>query len=243
MTRVAPNPFQAWEKWFETPAGALLRDTEQAWLDARLQDRFGYQALQMGPVGVDALRQNRMACRARIAPFAALSDEEQLVCDPAALPVESDSTDLLVLVHCLEMVGDPHGLLREAERILIPEGQLVILGFNPFSLWAAHRPRAVTHCPPMEGKWLSPARVRDWCSLLGLSIDGGCFGLYRPMVYDAAWSQRWRWMDAAGARWWPGLGATYLLTAVKRRTGLRVLSPAWKKTSRRATSAAVARQS
>ncbi len=242
VTRELANPFRSWEKWFQTPAGQLLRESEQAWLDARLQDCFGYQAFQMGPRGIDALRLNRMSSRARLSPYAVDGAEDELVCDPSTLPIASDSTDLLVLTHALEMVADPHGLLREAERILIPEGQLVIVGLNPHSLWALHRPLAVTRCPPVQGRWISASRVRDWCSLLGLTTEAGCFGVYRPMVYDERWSRRWRWMEAAGARWWPALGAAYLLTAVKRRKGMRILSPGWNKAPKRATSAAVARQ-
>jgi hypothetical protein len=35
----------------------------------------------------------------------------------------------------LELARDPHHALREVERVLVPEGRVVISGFNPASLW------------------------------------------------------------------------------------------------------------
>jgi ubiquinone/menaquinone biosynthesis C-methylase UbiE len=52
-----------------------------------------------------------------------------------ALPFDSASLDLVVLPHTLELASDPHQTLREVERVLVPEGRVVIVGFNPASLW------------------------------------------------------------------------------------------------------------
>ncbi|WP_223717365.1 class I SAM-dependent methyltransferase, partial [Escherichia fergusonii] len=58
-----------------------------------------------------------------------------LRCDFHALPFPANSLDLVVLPHALELASDPHETLREVERVLVPEGRVVILGFNPASLW------------------------------------------------------------------------------------------------------------
>ena len=50
-----------------------------------------------------------------------------------------NSLDLIVLPHALEFTDDPHLMLREAYRVIRPEGQIVIAGFNPFSLFGAKR--------------------------------------------------------------------------------------------------------
>ena len=60
-------------------------------------------------------------------------------CDLLDLPFEAQSVDLIVMPHTLEFTSDPHRLLREAERVLMPEGQLIILGFNSLSLWGARQ--------------------------------------------------------------------------------------------------------
>ena len=36
-------------------------------------------------------------------------------------------------------------------------------------------------------------------------------------------------MEKAGARWWPMLGGVYILRAVKRVRGMRLVTPAWRK--------------
>jgi SAM-dependent methyltransferase len=230
------NPYFAWTRWLESSAGRALIDLEQRWLNDRLQDSFGYRALQIGPSQLDALAMNRMPCRARVNFYkpqsltSALDSgaHNQLVCLPSALPFESESTDLIVMAHCLELIPEPHDLLREAERVLIPDGRIVILGFNPLSLWALHRPLATTLFPPVHGQWLSLSRVKDWCRLLGLMPEAGAYGIYRPFIGHPGWWNRLEWLEPAGARWWPGLGAVYLLVAVKRREGLRMMRAGWK---------------
>lgn len=226
------NPYQSWASWLKSPAGQALLTIERRWLGERLADQFGYNALQVGPSEIDALVTNRMPCRARLSFFRAQlgldEGEQQIVCHPEVLPVESESVDLVVLVHCLEQVSNPHNLLREAERVLIPEGRLVVLGFNPFSLWALHQPLATRFFPPAENHWLSLGRLKDWCRVLGMTPDGGSAALYRPMLTSSRWWDRLAWIESAGARWWPGLGAIYLLSAVKRREGMRMMKTSWR---------------
>lgn len=65
-----------------------------------------------------------------------------LYAEPLALPFAPQSLDLLVLPHALEASPDPHAVLREAERVLVPEGRVVIIGFNPLSAWGVHVLRA-----------------------------------------------------------------------------------------------------
>ena len=71
-------------------------------------------------------------------------------------------------------------------------------------------------------------RMRDWLRLLGFEVEVGQFGCYRPALSNEKWLQRFDWMDRAGDRWWPILGAVYFLVAVKRVRGMILLSPAWK---------------
>ncbi len=59
--------------------------------------------------------------------------------DFCELPFASQSLDLVVLPHVLEFAHEPHQILREVERVLIPEGQIIVTGFNPASLWGARQ--------------------------------------------------------------------------------------------------------
>jgi SAM-dependent methyltransferase len=164
-----------------------------------------------------------------------------LVTDAAALPFPAASLDLVVLPHTLELSADPHQVLREVERVLVPEGRVLICGLNPASLWGLRQGRArlVQRMGmgggrlgrlylPDAGDFISPWRARDWLRLLGFELESERFGCYRPAVRTDKWLQRTAWMDRAGARWWPILGAVYVFVAVKRVRGVRLLGPSWK---------------
>lgn len=169
----------------------------------------------IGPSGLPGL-DDRYAPAARTA----------LWCDLLDLPFEAQSVDLLVMPHTLEFTRDPHRLLREAERVLVPEGQLVILGFNSLSLWGARQAFG-----KMAGRPFVPAaqdliaftRIKDWLKLLGFELERGRFGCYRPPLAHENWLTRFAFMEAAGDRWWAIFGAVYMVTAVKRARGMRLV--------------------
>lgn len=198
---------------------------ERAQYDNALEDVFGFNAAQVGLPGVDFLRANRMACRFTVG----LEPGCSVAASPAHLPFAAASIDLLVLPHVLEFSAEPHQILREAERVLVPEGQIVISGFNPLSLWGAKRAftrRRVDY--PWQGDFIGVVRLRDWLKLLGFELNGGRFGCYAPPFSQAKWLQRFAFMEKAGDRWWPIAGGVYVLRAVKRVHGMRLVMPAWK---------------
>ena len=199
-------------------------------------------------------RQHSIARMARDA-WAAVADVPPevpvaLACEFDALPFPSDSIDLVVLPHSLEFAHDPHQLLREVERVLRPEGRVVITGFNPASLWGlrqrAGRARLGIHLGrgepylPREGDFIGYWRLRDWARLLGFELEAGQFGCWRPPLSTARWLERFEWMDGVGERWWPVLGAAYVLVAVKRVRGMRLVGLAHRKATPARAGAAVA---
>lgn len=209
-------------------------------------DIFGYHALQLGLPALDALQANRMPHRwlalQEPADPASVSRPPVLLTDFAALPFAAASLDLVVLPHALDSHADPHATLREVARVLVPEGRVVICGFNPASLWGLRQRRdrlcqrwdwGEPFLPEVQqiGYW----RLRDWLHLLDFEIEGGHFGCYLPAVRTEKWLQRLQGMDRLGARWWPIFGAVYMLVAVKRVHGVRLLGPAWKKANGRAS--------
>jgi SAM-dependent methyltransferase len=155
-----------------------------------------------------------------------------LWCDFLELPFESQSVDLLVMPHTLEFTADPHALLREAERVLVPEGRLIIVGFNSLSLWGVRQSLGQLNkrpFVPVEHDLIAFTRLKDWIKLLGFELSRGRFGCYRPPIGNAVWLERCRFMEPAGDRWWPIFGAVYLVTAVKRVKRMRLIGPAWRK--------------
>jgi SAM-dependent methyltransferase len=232
------------QDWFETPPGRYLLAWEQAQFDEAVADIFGYHALQLGLGCVDGLRANRMPHRWLATTDPAVpAPRAAFLTDFAALPFGANSLDLVVLPHTLELSPDPHATLREVERVLVPEGRVVICGLNPASLWGMRQRRARLYQRmgfgelflPEAGDFIGYWRLRDWLRLLSFEVESGRFGAYRPAVRSDAWLERCRWFDQAGERWWPIFGAVYFLVAVKRVRGMRLLSADWRRASQRAS--------
>jgi len=239
--------------WLQTPPGRYLLAWEQRRLDQAVTDAFGFHALQLGLPEVQALRANRMPHR-WVASDTLYAPESlalpprldsqittqsgveplSLHCEFDALPFPNASIDLVVLPHALELARDPHQTLREVERVLVPEGRVVIAGFNPASLWglrqrAGHMKRGMglgrdqDLYLPSAGDFIGYWRLRDWLRLLSFEVESGRFGCWRPPLKSEAWLQRFEWMDRIGDRWWPVLGSVYFVVAVKRVRGMRLV--------------------
>src|SRR5919197_4160080 len=154
--------------WFGTPQGAYVLEWELAQFDSAVEDVFGFRAVQVGLPEIDFLRQNRIPYRFSLA----LEPGASLAADPLQLPLASQSIDLVVLPHVLEGHDHPHEVLREAERVLMPEGQLVISGFNTGSLWRVRQMFAKRQEAPWNLKFIGLLRLRDWLRVLGFELNG-----------------------------------------------------------------------
>jgi SAM-dependent methyltransferase len=209
------------QAWFETDLGRYMLTREQDWFDAVCADLFGFNAVQVGACEVDFLRANRMPHRLCASPQAGA-----LHCLPEHLPLASQSLDLVALPHVLEFSSHPHQALREAERVLRPEGRLLISGFNPLSLWGLYRVIKRGETPwPWNGRFIHLKRLKDWLALLGFEVIGGRMACYAPPINRAAWLDRFDFLEKAGDRWWALGGGVYLIHAVKRVHGMRLITP------------------
>lgn len=228
--------------WLKTPCGQYLLQWEQRQAQALVADIFGYHALQLGLPEIDALEANRMPYRWLAAEYQTPAQGPAwarlgLLTDFTALPFPGNSLDLLVLPHTLEFSTDPHATLREVERVLVPEGRVLVFGLNPTGLWALRQWRArlaqrfgLGHLfLPQEGEFIGYRRLQDWLHLLSFEVEHSAMGCFVPAVRSAQWLQRWQWMDRVGPRFWPVLGSAYCMVAVKRVRGIHLLGPVWKK--------------
>lgn len=240
--------------WLQTPPGQYLLAWEQQRFDVAVADLFGFHALQVGLPALQGLRANRMPHR-----WLALQHPQELALRPGnglllsevdELPFESSSLDLVLLPHTLELAPDPHRTLREVERVLRPEGRLIVCGLNPASAWGLRQNlgRLVGHLPgstgprflPSSGEFIGYWRLRDWLRLLSFEVEAADFGAYAPPWHSAAWLQRWRWIEPIGRYWWPVLGALYFIVAVKRVHGMRLVGLSKTGKAKRQSRAAVA---
>lgn len=212
-------------EWFATPLGSHLLGEELKYFDRELADVFGFNAIQFGLPQYDFLRANRMPFQCVAGPQGPVDLRAEL----CSLPIQTAAADLVVLPHTLEFSGNPHQVLREVSRILMPEGHVVICGFNPWSLWGLRRMRRRSRRhAPWAGQFINLPRLKDWMALLGFELTAGKMGCYVPPFASEKWLGRFHFMEAAGDRWWPFAGGIYFLHGIKRVQGMRIITPKWR---------------
>ena len=206
--RVGENKYAA---WFATAFGRWVLAQEVRYCRMMSGEVFGFYALQLGH------RRRLGASAPRNHALVGLGDECDIVADWTALPFASESADFILLAHSLEASGAPHEVLREAARVLRPQGRMLIVGFNPWSLLGARLSPM-----PWRKQWISLKRVKDWLALLNMSADEGRFAVFMP-PHERRRRKRFRWLEKAGRRWWPLGGGVYFLSAVKQTHGMRLV--------------------
>lgn len=218
--------------WYTRELGQHLSDVERRELDNVLPNLFGYHLLQIGsPVNDVLYETSRVSHKVYVEsldPDANGSRRPSLWGEADALPVVTDSVDVVILPHTLEFAPDPHQVLREADRVLVPEGHIVILGFNPWSMWGIRRLLTGRWAgAPWSGQFRSVMRVRDWLSLLGFETKRVHCYFFRPPLQPVGLMRRLVFMEALGERWCPIFGAGYLIVAKKRVITVTPVKPRW----------------
>lgn len=225
-------------EWFTTPQGQYLLEREQEFFDHAVADIFGFHAVQLGLTGYEFLRASRMPlrtvagnkaglqiCKSAAGDKSAQYEKVRLIMDE--LPFDEGSLDMVLMPHVLEFNNNPHQILREVERVLMPEGSLIISSFNPRSLWGMRRILGSGVGYPWNGHFISLSRMKDWLALLGFEVVAGRFACYAPPLSNPGWVRRFHFMEPAGDRWWAVCGGVYFLHAIKRVPGMRLVKPKW----------------
>ncbi len=212
--------------WFDTPLGKRVVQEEALLARDVLEDVFGFDLLQIGQWGPARGMLGAVRTQHALVVAPAAGEGVSLHAQLEVLPFASDSVDAVLLPHTLELVDDPYAVLREAERILRPEGALLICGFNPWSGWGLRRllarrlDRPVF--PPDIQRMISEMRIKDWVKLLGMDVQGvsGYLGLV-PLIGPGVPPQVHKPRPAV-------VSGAYLLKARKRVQTLTLLKPKWK---------------
>jgi SAM-dependent methyltransferase len=227
-------------EWFNTLPGSAVREVEQEIGRDLLSDLFGYHLVEVGDVGAPLAEHSRVSHRLLIACDGAALPDGDVVARPDLMPIASNAVDVVVLPHVLEFAGNPHGILREAERMLIGEGHILIIGFNPWSGFGlCRRTLGWRGRAPWCGRWLTPARVRDWLELLGFEVERIMRGSFRPPLASGDWHARLEFMERLGGHFWPVASNVYAILARKRVTLLRPVRTSWRLRRRLASAGVV----
>ena len=221
---------EALESWFRSVPGALAKALEQHLLGSVLPDLFGYHIVQLGcHQGDDMLSSTRISHRVRVDLGTREDVTAHMRCAEDALPLAPSSVDVLVLPHVLEFADDPRRVLREAGRVLIGEGHIVVSGFNPWSwygLWSLlwrWQGRA-----PWHGHFIGVTKLKDWLQLLGFDIVSVSRAGFRPPLHGSRINRATAFLERLGAFCCPPVGNFYVVVGRKRVEGVTPLRVTWR---------------
>ena len=217
--------------WLQHSYGRLLDSAVRAELERVLPNLFGYHLLQLGAWDGENLLSGSRIQHCVVIDTCVDMDAARcgVVAAIDALPIATDSVDVVLLPHALEFNDRPHDVLREVDRVLVPEGHVVIVVFNPLSLWGlarlwlGRRRRA-----PWNGRFFTATRIKDWLALLGFDVVLSRSIFFRPPLRHEPMLQRLQFMERLGARWWPMFGAVTVLIGRKRVATLTPIKPRWR---------------
>ena len=220
---------RALREWFGSEAGTNSLRSAVAAVERILPDLFGYHLVMLG----DHLERELIAT-SRISHQVIVGDKQRenshvsMVASHQALPLDENSVDVLVLPHTLEFSLDPHQLLREAERVLIGEGHIIIVSFNPWSVYGLWRSMlGWREVVPWRGRFIAQSRIKDWLKLLGFDIKQSMKVGFRPPFKRAGLNRRLEFMEQLGAYCWPFFGNVSILVAKKRVASVTPLKSSW----------------
>ncbi len=213
-------------KWFQTSLGRRVFSEETMAMQQILPHLFGYHLLQIGNLGYGSLLESsliRHRCVLSQFAYTMSPPYSSVYADSDALPFAHDSIDVVLLPHILEFEDNPHDILREVERILIPEGSVVILGFNPLGIWRSFFVRKGPSC----GHFLSLLRLKDWLALLGFDVEQQSTFCFSLPFHNQRFKSYTLLLEKIGERWSNHFGIVYLLVAKKRRTTITPIGSSW----------------
>ena len=203
--------------WFKTDSGQALLEQQRASLATLVPDQFYRVGVQFGMDALPMVEDLPVEQAVYLDTGGGLCDasSRRVLALPESLPFADSSVDIALLIHTLDYCENPHRVLREITQCLSPEAVLVLTGFHPYSLWGGRR-----HLPkrraPFDARFIARSVVQDWLELLGFQAMTGCMLNYQFPGLNASWRQRLGWMNNMGDRWWPTLGAVYVLVVKKK---------------------------
>ena len=204
---------------------------EKRQLSIMLKQQFGYYLVLLGHDNLDIVK----TCQIR---QHILVDETTNITTPKNsddkvqaswyhLPFPPQSIDLIVLHHVLEFAASPHAILKEVQRILRPDGKIIISAYNPwrpfgYRLW---RQRRKSHPDKRHAHMVSPLELKYF-------LKQTSFEVLKTTYYGVALSQHNGkknnpLFDRLILSVMPFLSGAYMIEAINRTKLLTSLPNCW----------------
>ncbi len=231
--------------WYQTLSGQSSLDKLDDLCAETLSEIFGYYAIEMGVISEQhsLLQHSRIAAGFKLinksskikakTPFDEMGVPSSVISTTEQLPIATDNVDLVIASHTLESSQDPHQVLREIDRVLVPEGHCILIGFNPFSLSQLGQSigqsiRSRFKNDDNTYKTRSVARVRDWFSVLGFEVVDVHYMGMRPAIKNKKVFEALGWLERLGEYAGPVLGNMYVIHAKKQMAAMRPDKKVWR---------------
>ncbi len=227
--KLSPKPFHCigcrgeFCHWYQTAVGEAVYQQEREILLQALKQVHAWQILQIGSIGweddflTEEQKRHYVIVDRNVQPDLAVSS---IQANLDALPIASKSMDVVIMPHTLEFEPNPQQVLREAKRILRPEGKLLFLGFNPRGVYRLFHYRLCGQKGiPWCGHFISQHRMHDWLSLLSFEFESQSYS-FMP-------SRKFTRIETAVGKYAPSLTIGYAISAVKRTYTMTPIEPAW----------------
>jgi SAM-dependent methyltransferase len=219
---------QQWDRWLTQFLGHSVLDAEKKFLMKYLTKYFGKQGLLIGvPHQNELLKASIAAQQIVLTPLISKTRHIKTIeSDFEELPIASGRIDLVILPHSLEYVDNPRKLLAEACRIVKPEGHLVILGFNPFSLWGIKKFFAKSDIP-WSANFIRAGAIKEWLGLADFELVKQSALLFRPPLQHHGVYRKLGFLEWIGRKcYWP-FGGAYMLIAKAKVVPLTPIRLRW----------------
>ena len=214
---------RAWDRWIAGRLGHRIQVEERRVARRELRRLFGQVVVQVGgTAGFPLIADSLAPVRFHVVfggDLPRVSHCPVIIAEDNLLPFPTDSVDILVLQHSLDISAHPHQVLREAERVLRPGGRLLLFGFNPASSWGMRRMLStpLDSLLPWHTRFMRRSQIEDWCRLLNLAPELSRYAVYSLPIAKKGIRKLFKNLEHRMARnEWP-VGAVYCLRAKKER--------------------------
>lgn len=196
--------FDDLQQWLlGTPFGRKVLSHEVELYHNSVRNIFGYYSLQIGMPEINFLAGNKILSKFII--------HHDISCDIRFMPFASNSIDLIVCPHTLEITTHYHHFLQECYRVLIPNGKIIITGFNPKSLLATFGKSAILK----QINYINIGTLQQQLNTLNFQICSGKFFNYLPPLNNDSHLSNFAFLDKIGDRWFPTFANCYIIIAAK----------------------------
>lgn len=215
------------QSWQAMPHSEALKAVYEQQLSPIMQQCFGYHLIKLGGLS-HSLTLPGCPIKHQVCHAYQESSSGGVVALPTDLPYREKSVDAVLMTHVLDYSADPHQVLREVDHCLIPNGQLIIVGFNPYSAagiarWLPIKKDSALH----RARFFSRSRVIDWLSLMGYQVTLEKRFLFSEMLYSKDLNKTRKWQTNA-QKYLSFFASVYVIVGKKREYPLSLIKPSWK---------------